>query len=281
MQRLIVVLLLTTLVAAAGSFQSRWIGGLPLFALCALWAMSIQWLAFVPSYLKRTEVYYDLVGSLTFLSVMALLLLVGGARDGRSLLLAVMVSVWAMRLGSFLFARVRRDGSDSRFDKLKHMPLAFFTTWSMQGMWVLVTAAPAIATMSSNQPQPLTALDALAVLIWAAGFGIEVSADRQKTRFREQFGAEDFIRTGWWAHSRHPNYFGEITLWVGVSLLALPVLQGWQYLTLLSPVLSWFLLTRVSGIPLLEKKADRRWGEGPQYQAYKEATPVLVPRLFK
>ena len=88
-----------------------------------------------------------------------------------------------------------------------------------------------------------------------------------------------FIQTGLWSRSRYPNYFGEIVLWVVVMIIALPVLQGWQWVALISPVFVTLLLTRVSGIPLLEKKADQKWGRQEDYEAYKKHTPVLIPRL--
>ena len=104
-------------------------------------------------------------------------------------------------------------------------------------------------------------------------------ADLQKSRFRaDPANRGRFISTGVWAWSRHPNYFGEIVIWVGVFVIAAPVLRGWQWVGILSPVFVTLLLTRVSGIPLLEKRADRQWGGRPEYEAYKARTSVLVPR---
>tara|TARA_B110000438_G_scaffold210203_2_gene202145 strand:- start:1289 stop:1681 length:393 start_codon:yes stop_codon:yes gene_type:complete len=115
--------------------------------------------------------------------------------------------------------------------------------------------------------------------LWAIGFAIEVAADRQKRRFRAK--AENhgrFITTGLWAYSRHPNYFGEILLWVGVAVAAMPALSSWAYATLVSPLFVWALLTRISGIPLLETAADRRWGGQEDYETYKTHTPTLMFR---
>jgi steroid 5-alpha reductase family enzyme len=115
--------------------------------------------------------------------------------------------------------------------------------------------------------------------VWVLGFAIEATADAQKTRFRaDPKNKGGFIHTGLWAWSRHPNYFGEITLWIGVAIITLPVLRGWQWVTLISPVFVALLITRVSGIPLLEKRADEKWGGQADYEAYKERTPVLIPR---
>jgi len=120
---------------------------------------------------------------------------------------------------------------------------------------------------------------AIGFLVWVFGFAFEVTADTQKSRFRaDPNNKGKFIHTGLWAWTRHPNYFGEIVLWVGVAIIALPVLRGWQWVTLISPVFVALLITRISGVPLLEKQADERWGGQEDYEAYKERTPVLIPR---
>ncbi len=265
--------------AAAGSHRGAAAAGWPVFALCAALSFAINWIVFVPSFLHQTEHYFDLTGSLTYITLVVTALVLGGATDARALLLAALVVVWAARLGSFLFARIRRDGRDGRFDALKPSLPRFLLTWTLQGLWVLLTMAAALAAMTTLQPRPLDLFAAAGLAVWAIGFGIEVVADRQKREFRRQPGNRGrFISTGLWAWSRHPNYFGEITLWVGVALLAAPALRGWQYLTLVSPLFVYLLLTRVSGIPLLEARAEARWGGDPDYRAYRDRTPPLFPR---
>jgi len=119
-------------------------------------------------------------------------------------------------------------------------------------------------------------------LIWIFGFAFEVIADSQKNRFRANPDNKGkFIHTGVWSRSRHPNYFGEITLWIGVAIIALPILRGWQWVTLISPVFVTLLLTRISGLPMLEKRADDKWGGQQDYEDYKKRTPVLIPRISK
>lgn len=266
-------------VAAAGSQHGVTVAGWPVFAVCAALSFAINWLVYVPSFIRQTEHYFDLTGSLTYVTVVVTALVLSGAVDARALLLAALVVVWAGRLGSFLFARIRRDGRDGRFDALKPNPLRFLLTWTLQGVWVLLTVAPALAAMTTVQPRPLDLLAALGLMVWAIGFGIEVVADRQKREFRRRPGNRGrFITTGLWAWSRHPNYFGEITLWTGVALLAAPALRGWQYVTLVSPLFVYLLLTRVSGIPLLEARAEERWGGDPAYRAYRDGTSPLFPR---
>lgn len=127
--------------------------------------------------------------------------------------------------------------------------------------------------------EPLGWPTALGLAVWVCGFSIEVVADRQKSRFRDSPGnATACITSGLWAWSRHPNYFGEILLWCGVAIVAAPVLSGWQWVTLISPVFVALLLTQASGIPMLEKSADDRWGTDADYQAYKARTPILMLR---
>lgn len=271
------VLLLGAAVAAAGSVGGARVGGAPVFALCAVLAFAIQWLAWLPAFLLRSERFYDLTGSLTYISVSALALWSAPAMDAHRLLLFGCVVVWAVRLGSFLFLRVHQDGGDSRFDRIKHDPLRFLLTWSLQGLWVLVTAGAALAAIGSGSEARLGPLAVAGFTLWLLGFLIEAVADAQKRRFRREQGSEAFISSGLWRFSRHPNYAGEIVLWLGVALAAWPLLAGWQLLTLISPVFVYLLLTRVSGVPLLEKKARQRWGDDPRYRDYVARTPVLFP----
>ena len=184
-----------------------------------------------------------------------------------------------MRLGSFLFRRISSDGSDSRFDRIKPDPKRFLFTWTLQGLWVVMTASCGLAAITASTDASLGPVGWLGLLLWVTGFAIEVVADNQKRRFRAEHGSERFIDTGLWRLSRHPNYFGEITVWAGVALIALPALSGWSLLTLVSPVFVFVLLTRVSGIPMLEKKGAKRWGDDPAYARYCRETPMLVPFL--
>lgn len=245
--------------------------------LCAIFAFAIQWLAFVPAYLRRTERFYDLVGSLTYLAVTTSAIASTSSNDKRSILLGVLVGVWAVRLGSFLFRRIRADGTDRRFDEIKTSASRFLVAWTLQGLWVFLTLCAALAAITTTTRSDLGLLDGIGLSIWLFGFAIEVIADRQKSRFRQQSPGR-YIDTGLWAWSRHPNYFGEIVLWTGIAVVASSTLHGWQWITLVSPLFVTLLLMRVSGIPLLEKRADERWGDEEAYQAYKARTPVLIPR---
>lgn len=275
---IVIVLLIATGLAFAGSQGGHLVNGFPLFALCVALAFIIQWLAFIPAFVFRTEKFYDLTGSITYLTVMAVAVLLSPAIDTRSLLLAGIVAIWAVRLGSFLFMRIRAAGEDRRFREIKQSFARFLMTWTLQGLWVAFSLSSALAAITSTVRKELDAFAVIGFLVWLFGFGVEVIADKQKSDFNAAPGNKDkFIRSGLWSWSRHPNYFGEIILWIGVMIIAMPILQGWQWATLISPIFIIILLTRISGVPMLEKRADEKWGGQPEYEAYKAGTSVLVP----
>lgn len=272
-------LVIGTLVVLAGSAGSSKVGAIAVFAVCGILAFAINWIVFVPSNLAKTEHYFDLTGSATYITVVVAALALSDALDARAVIVGAMVVVWALRLGSFLFRRVRRAGRDGRFDEIKTDPLRFFMTWTLQGLWVLLTLACALAIITGTDRQSIGWVAVVGIAVWVAGFTIEVTADRQKSIFKRDPANEGrFITSGLWAWSRHPNYFGEIVLWTGIAIIALPVLSGWTWFTLISPVFVILLLTRVSGIPMLETRAEQRWGDEEEFRTYTENTPVLIPR---
>jgi steroid 5-alpha reductase family enzyme len=200
----------------------------------------------------------------------------------RGLVVATLICVWAVRLGSFLFIRVKKAGQDRRFTQIKTKFFRFLLTWTLGGTWVFITMAAGLAAMTSQSQSPVDAFLVVGATLWVIGFGIEVVADQQKTAFRKDpANAEKFISSGLWSISRHPNYFGEIILWIGIAVIALPVLEGWQWVTLVSPVFVSFLLLKVSGVPMLENNAESRWGNDPEFRQYKAKTPTLIPLFWQ
>ena len=274
-----IITLLGIALALAGGSGGLVQANVPVFMWCAGLAFGLNWLVYVPSAFARTEHYYDLTGGVTYLSVTGLAVVLSQPLDLRSTLVVGMVSIWAIRLAGFLFVRVKRVGKDIRFDSVKTKPSTFLVWWTLQALWVLTTMAAALAIVTGGERVSMSWLGWTGCGVWLFGFAVEVVADAQKSSFKmDPTNRGQFIRTGLWAWSRHPNYFGEIVLWIGVALMAVPVLTGWQYATLISPVFVTFLLMKMSGVPLLEQKADERWGGQEDYEAYKKATPVLVPR---
>jgi steroid 5-alpha reductase family enzyme len=276
---LIITLIVGGAISWAGSDGGAYVGTMPLFAICGALAFAINWLVFLPSAIAKTEHFYDLTGGLTYITVIAVAVYFAQPLDLRAQLVAAMVMVWSVRLASFLFLRISKAGKDSRFDVIKTRPLRFLLAWTLQGLWVLLTAAAALAIITGGVQKPLGIVGIVGIAVWAVGMLIEIVADRQKSNFKANpDNAGKFINEGLWAWSRHPNYFGEILLWIGMAIVAIPVLQGWQWATLISPVFVAFLLMRVSGVPMLEEAADERWGGQDDYEAYKRNTPVLILR---
>lgn len=275
----IAILLIAAAVGWAGSQGGARFAGVPIFVLAVALAFIIQWLVFIPSYLKQSEMVFDLTGGFTYLAVIWLAVLLRGDADGRAWLLLGLISIWAIRLASFLFARIRAAGEDRRFREHKTSLPRFLVTWTLQGLWVTFSLAAALAAITSELRPALGPIAWIGAGIWLLGFGMEVIADQQKRSFRaDPANAGKFIHQGLWSWSRHPNYFGEIVLWIGIAVIALPTLQGWGWLMLVSPLFVILLLTRISGIPLLAARAEKKWGDQADYQAYKARTSLLIPR---
>ena len=247
-----VAVTLSMLIALAGSNNSTLFDGMPIFMLCASVGFVLHWLGFIPAYLFQTEHYFDLIGSISYVATVALAFILMPSFDARGLVVATLICVWAVRLGSFLFIRVKKACQDRRFTQIKTKFFRFLLTWTLGGTWVFITMASGLAAMTSQSQSPIDAFFIIGAAIWALGFVIEVIADRQKTIFRKDpANADKFISSGLWSISRHPNYLGEIILWIGIAVIALPVLSGWQWVTLISPIFVSFLLLKVSGVPLL------------------------------
>ena len=255
--------------------------GLPLMVAMVVGVFAVQWIGLIHARLFETEHYFDLVGSLTYVTVTVFAVQQAIDFGLRQQLIAAAVMIWALRLGPFLFMRIKKAGEDQRFRKIKLSTPRFLLTWTLQGTWVFITAGAALAAIMTPNTDALGGVFYAGVILWIIGFLVEVIADNQKSRFKADPANEGrFINTGIWSRAQHPNYFGEIVLWTGVAVMAWPSLSESALIFLVSPLFVTLLLTRISGIPLLRKTAGARWGDDPEYQAYLKETPVLIPRLF-
>ena len=272
------------LVAGATGANSVDIRGVSGVACCAAIALGIQWLAWIPASLKRTERFYDLVGGLTYIAVIIFSLWAGSQSEPpghRELIVSILVVIWSIRLSSFLFLRIHRTGKDGRFDNLKTSPVRFIIPWSLQGLWVFITLSVVVVINSQSGPSPdLSIWDGIGLTVWIIGFGIEVLADSQKATFNAKPENQGrWIDEGLWARSRHPNYLGEILLWTGIACFGIPCFEGLEMVAWISPLFVYLLLTKISGVPILDERCLERWGDNPDYQRYRSEPPALIPHL--
>ena len=235
-----------------------------------------HWLLFIPAYIFKTEKFYDLTGSLSYITVILYVLI--SSNDGTSnfgnIILSSLIIIWTLRLGTFLFLRIKKAGEDKRFREIKKSFSWFFMAFTFSGMWVSICALCALTGISNGIE--LTGATYIGILLFVIGFTLEIIADTQKTNFRKLKDNKDkFITTGLWKYSRHPNYLGEIILWIGVAIISYSSLEINQLFTLISPIFTYLLLVHVSGINLLEKSGEKKWGDLNEYKKYKKETPRL------
>jgi steroid 5-alpha reductase family enzyme len=248
---------------------------IPVLQNVILYIFLIQWVLFIPAYLFKTEKFYDLAGSSTYIFAVSYILY-DSSQNLTNLILGTAIIIWAVRLGSFLFFRIKKAGEDKRFKEIKQSPTRFFLAWSLQGMWVSMCSLCALTALSTENGVVLNGYLYLGFGLFLTGFLIEIIADKQKSKFRSNLDNKDkFINTGLWSKSRHPNYLGEIILWLGISIMSISSLSGLQYLTLVSPLFTYLLLVYVSGVRLLEESGNKKWGHLNSYKEYVKNTPVL------
>jgi len=243
----------------------------------------IQWVAFIPAYIFQTEKFFDLTGSITYSSVFiyCIYLTTSGDLNWGSLVISILVILWAGRLGTFLFTRIAKDGEDKRFRTIKPDIAQFFMTWTLQGMWVSLCSLCAITGIASETGIIVNNIFYIGLVMFIGGFAIEIVADQQKSAFRAiPENRNKYITSGLWSRSRHPNYFGEITLWTGVAVMSFSSLSGIEYLTLISPIFTYLLLVKISGVRMLEGRGQKTWGNDEDYIAYMKNTPMVMLKFW-
>ncbi|MBI4913752.1 MAG: DUF1295 domain-containing protein [Acidobacteria bacterium] len=246
----------------------------PLLAAFAV-SLAVNGAFFALASSRRSDAVTDLSYSLSFALVVALQAWAGGAGDPLRLAAACMVVLWALRLGSYLFARILRMKVDRRFDGIRERPLKFGAFWLFQALAVPVILLPVLRVLSAPTPPP-SPLHAAGAALWLAGLLLEAVADAQKAAWKRRGGQGPLTR-GLWAWSRHPNYFGEILLWWGLWIFALPSLAGGWHLVVLGPCFLTLLIRFGTGIPPLEQAAELRARGDADLRDYRTRTSLLVP----
>lgn len=243
-------------------------------------SLSVNFVMFIVAYLKQTDKLTDLSYSLSFILVIWVLLLTETLTLGR-IIVALMVTAWGLRLGAYLVIRINRLGHDKRFDEMRKSFVAFGRFWLLQAISVVIILLPAILYLSIEYLGNLHPLSLMGLLIFGAGLVIEATSDLQKYRFIiNPKNKGKWINSGFWKYSRHPNYLGEIMVWIGIFLYTAALLDTTGLVVgLISPLYIFILLRFVSGVPLLEKSANDKWGNDPKYKSYKSSSGLILPKF--
>ncbi|MFC1700401.1 DUF1295 domain-containing protein [Patescibacteria group bacterium] len=226
----------------------------------------------------KTDKFTDFTYGFTFIVVMLTLLFKSGTFYLYQILVTLMVVFWGLRLATYLLVRILRIKKDSRFDNKRENFLKFLQFWFFQAVSIWIILLPSIFLLSKKIDSSIDLVMLLGIGFWAAGLLIETISDWQKYNFRNDLENKNkWIQTGLWKYSRHPNYFGEMLVWWGIFIFAIPFMEGISFLNILSPIYITFILLFVSGIPLLEKSYDSKFGSDKKYQEYKRKTSILIP----
>ena len=229
--------------------------------------------------MKRNDIA-DIVWGLIFVLAVVTALIVAGMTSPRAILAAVLVFAWGGRLAFRIFSRnLSKKTEDFRYKQWREewgkyfYFRTFFQIFMLQGILALVVVSPVLLIIASGNGQPpINFLDWLGTAVWLAGFFFEAVGDYQLDVFKKDPSSKNKImQTGLWKYSRHPNYFGEVTMWWGIYLIALSTPNG--YLAFLGPLTITFLILKVSGIPMLEKK----YVDNVAFQEYARRTSVFFP----
>ncbi|KAK8472899.1 hypothetical protein PHAVU_002G329000 [Phaseolus vulgaris] len=247
-------------------------------AFTALITIGYQFLFFVVTALLKFDKVTDFAGSTNFIIIAVLTLVIKGSWYFRQIILTFFVGIWGFRLALFLLFRILQWGEDRRFDEMRNNLGRLAIFWIFQAVWVWAVSLPVTLVNASDRNPFLHVVDIIGWILWAVGFIVEGTADQQKLNFKRSPDSRGrWCNVGVWKYSRHPNYFGEILLWWGIFVASTPVLEGAEWLVVIGPIFLTLLLLFVSGIPLLEDSADKKFGNVDGYRIYKKRTSPLIP----
>lgn len=248
----------------------------PAYFLALAAVTTIAVIAWVYSILRRNVSIVDSLWSLMILLCLVVYLAASNSSSPRDLPVLIMLAAWALRLSLYITIRNHGKPEDPRYQAIRRNNepnfqfKSIYIVFLLQAFLAWVICLPAIAAVSGESaPGPL---DYVGFTLWLTGMIFEVVGDHQLTRFRRQPGSkEKVLNTGLWRFTRHPNYFGEATMWWGIYLFALSSGAWWA---IISPLLMTFLLLRVSGVAMLEKDIHER---RPGYFEYISNTNAFFP----
>ncbi|MCH2021441.1 MAG: DUF1295 domain-containing protein [Saprospiraceae bacterium] len=230
-------------------------------------------------YTQQSDKATDLIYSISFFALTLTLWLSNHSSYAHNLLL-IAVTLWSIRLGSYLFIRIHTMGKDDRFDKMRKNLFKISRFWFLQTGSILILSIPIIITFQKPSIE-YHFIQILGFGIYLIGLIIESIADYQKFNFRKNTDNNNsFVNVGLWKHIQHPNYLGEILCWTGIFIIASSALIGWEWLALSSPVWITVLLIFISGIPFLRRSSIKKYGHLKEYHEYIEQTPYLFPGIF-
>lgn len=249
-------------------------------SICAIVTIGMQLAFFLVACTCKFDKVTDFAGGTNFVVLAVLTFVLGGTFHWRQILVTALVVAWGLRLSGYLLYRIIKIGEDDRFDDKRAQPLRFALFWIFQAVWVFIVSLPVIFTNAPGSADFLdvTPMDIIGGILFVLGLLCEAVSDQQKFSFRNDPANRGmWCQVGLWKVSRHPNYFGEIILWIGIFIISTSICKDVQWVGVLSPVFTASILLFLSGIPLLEKKSDERHKMKEEYLEFKQKTSPLVP----
>lgn len=257
-------------------------------------SLGINYLFFIFAFIFKSDVFTDITYALSFSLISIIFFAWYRNFSLNQILVFILINIWALRLGTYLFARIIKIKVDHRFDEMRDSFWKFGVFWTLQAFTVFITVLPGtmFLTFDANSlNNNLTSLFSLFLLISLFGLIFETIADLQKNKFFNNLKTQKdpFLKTGLWKITRHPNYFGEMLVWYGIALTFISsvifnsenLLNYSLILFLICPLYMNISLIYISGIFLLEiREFERYWNE-EGYQDYLKTTPMIIPFIGK